>query len=553
MQFQQFMRLGVSAIFGVLSLSARADFGLTTTTRAYTIDTGAGLVFSIRRVDSGSTTSIGDISSLQYNGVEYQDQSRGSQINSGFDWVYDDTSDVSVSAETIDGDYIKITVIAGNLTHYYMARNGYPYIYMATYFTEEPSVGYVRYILRMQRAKLDYGPEASDTSEQVSTIESSDIFALSDGETRSKHYSNQRLKDWKYIGATGNNVGIWVIRDTMEGSSGGPFYRSLLNQGTDTDQEITYIVNYGMAQTESFRTGILNHYTLAVTDGSAPDTDIDTSWFSKMNLTGYVASSGRGKVVGNGLSGLDTGYTYTVGFANSAAQYWSTPSSSGSFVSTNMLPGTYTMTVYKNELAVYSRSVTVTAGGVTTLNTMTIVSDPAEDDAIWRIGKWDGSPQELLNGSKITYMHPSDTRISTWSPGVYYTDSSTAAAGFPAYIWKDVNNGQYIYFKLSATQLTSSHQLRIGLTCAYAGGRPKIAVNSWSSSLPSASTQPDSRNLTVGTYRCNNVTYTYTIPASAWQTSSSTDNVMKISINSGQTGSDYLSPGVSIDAIDLLE
>ena len=30
-----------------------------------------------------------------------------------------------------------------------MARNGYPNVYMGTYFTSEPSIGNVRYIVRI--------------------------------------------------------------------------------------------------------------------------------------------------------------------------------------------------------------------------------------------------------------------------------------------------------------------------------------------------------------------------------------------------------------------
>lgn len=538
--------------FLLCPLFAHADFGLTTTTNYYTVDTGAGLVFSILRIDNGSSTqSPGDISSLQINGVEYQDQSRGSQINSGFDWVYSTTSAVTVSAATVGEDYIKITVQAGDLTHYYMARRGYPHIYMATYFTSEPQLGLVRYILRMQRAKLNEGPVPSDISQTVSTVESSDIFALANGQTRSKHYSNQRLKDWSYIGATGDNVGLWVVRDNNEGGSGGPFYRCLLNQGTSTNQEITYIVNYGEIQTESMRLGVLNHYTLVATDGSAPSSDIDTSWFADMGLNGYVAPSGRGKVVGTGMTGMDSSYAYTVGFANSQAQYWTDATSSGSFVMDGVLPGSYTMTVYKKELAVYSTTVAVSAGGVTTLNTFAIAGDPSTDSAIWRIGSWDGTPQEFLNGDKITYMHPSDIRISSWVTSDYYVGTSSAA-NFPAYMWKDVNNGKNIYFKLSSTQVTASHTLRIGMTCGYNGGRPQITVNSWTSSAPAASTQPSTRSLTVGSYRCNNVTYTYTVPASAWQTSPDSWNVLQVNVISGKTGTTYLSPGISIDAIDLL-
>jgi rhamnogalacturonan endolyase len=42
--------------------------------------------------------------------------------------------------------------------------------------------------------------------------------------------------------------------------------------------------------------------------------------------------------------------------------------SSGKFTSPYMKPGTYTMTLYKMELAVASQSVTVSAGGVATSN-----------------------------------------------------------------------------------------------------------------------------------------------------------------------------------------
>lgn len=63
---------------------------------------------------------------------------------------------------------------------------------------------------------------------------------MPDGQTRSKHCSNMRLKDWAWFGATGQNVGLWMVRDNNEGNSGDPFYRSLLDQGTETDQEVNH-------------------------------------------------------------------------------------------------------------------------------------------------------------------------------------------------------------------------------------------------------------------------------------------------------------------------
>jgi rhamnogalacturonan endolyase len=337
------------------------------------------------------------------------------------------------------------------------------------------------------------------------------------------------------------------VRGNQEGGSGGPFYRSLLNQ-CGSDQEITYIVNYGEAKTEEFRTGILNTYTFAATTGATPSTAIDTTWFSQMGLSGYVADSGRGRVTGVAIAGRDAAYTYTVGFANATAQYWTTARASDGYYScSGMIPGTYTMTFYKNELAVRTESVTVTAGGINQLNTRTITADPSAVTPIWRIGNWDGSPAEFRNGSSITTMHPSDVRLASWSPGTYVVGTS-GNSNFPCYQWKDVNGNQVVQFNLSAAQITSAKTLRIGLTCAFSGARPRVTVNSWTSAIPGISTQPDTRTLTVGTYRGNNVTYTYTVPATALVAGTNSLSIYPVS-GSGSTG--YLSAGYSIDCVDF--
>ncbi|MFF4832873.1 hypothetical protein [Streptomyces sp. NPDC001315] len=55
----------------------------------------------------------------------------------------------------------------------------------------------------------------------------------------------------------------------------------------------------------------------------------------------------------------------------------------------------------------------------------------------------------------------------------------------------------------------------------------------------------------MGSYRGNNVTFTYNIPASAWLTDTGQYNVLKINVVSGSGTTSYLSAGMSIDAIDL--
>ena len=90
--------------------------------------------------------------------------------------------------------------------------------------------------------------------------------------------------------------------------------------------------------------------------------------------------------------------------------------------------------------------------------------------------------------------------------------------------------------------------IQSGITCAYSGARPDLTVNSWNSANASPSTQPSTRTLTVGTYRGNNTTYTFSVPASAFVTGANTLTIVPIS-GSGSTG--YLSAGYSVDCVDM--
>ena len=75
-----------------------------------------------------------------------------------------------------------------------------------------------------------------------------------------------------------------------------------------------------------------------------------------------------------------------------------------------------------------------------------------------------------------------------------------------------------------------------------------MSLNTSTSAAPDPSSQPTSRTLTVGTYRGNNVTYTYNIPASAFVAGTNTLNLTVIS-GSGATG--FLSAGYSYDCVEL--
>ncbi|WP_406441485.1 polysaccharide lyase family protein [Streptomyces sp. NBC_01613] len=536
---------GTAALAGPLAVPASAaTFGWSDDGSNYVVDTGASLVFKVSKTN-------GDLTSLVYKGTEYQGYGgKNSHIESGLG-----TSTVSLKQS---GSTILISVAHGTLRHYYAARSGENNVYLWTN-KADTSVSATRYIVRVQAGKF-LNDEPDSYTYAPTTIEASDVFEKSDGQTRSKHYSKVRVIDYDYTGWTTGSVGLYVVRSNHEKASGGPFYRSLLRHQSADGGGLYEILYYGENQTESQRFGLQGPYVIAFTDGGAPSSalyhgNLTTSWADSLGMSGYVAASGRGKVAGVGITGRNTAFPYTVGLANSAAQYWgSARSSDGYFSVEGILPGTYTLTVFKGELAVHTTSVTVTAGGTTTLNTLAIPSsnDPGNASAIWRIGDWNGSPSGFKNADLMTYAHPSDSRAASWTGNVVIGSGSETSA-FPCYLWKDVNSGIIVYFKLTAAQAAAAHTLRIGVTTAYANGRPQVVVNdTWTSAVPSPPSQPSTRSLTVGSYRGNNYTFTYSVPASAWLTDTGAYNTLKIYVASGSGTTSFLSAGTSIDAIDLL-
>ncbi|MEU9570795.1 rhamnogalacturonan lyase B N-terminal domain-containing protein [Streptomyces massasporeus] len=520
-----------------------AGFGWTDDGSHYVVDTGAQLVLKVSK-------STGDLTSLVYQGREYQGYGgMNSHIESGLG-----ASTVSIKQS---GTTILISVTHGTLRHYYAARGGENNIYLWTN-KADTSVTASRYIVRVRKGAF-LNDEPDSYTYAPTTVEASDVFRKSDGQTRSKHYSRLRVMDYDHIGWSAGGVGLWMVRSNHEKAAGGPFYRSLLRHQSADGGGLYEILHYGQNQTEAQRFGLQGPYVIAFTDGGAPSSalhadTLTTPWADSLGIAGYVPASGRGKVAGVGISGRNTAYPYTVGLANPSAQYWGPArSSDGWFSLSGVLPGTYTLTVYKGELAVYTASVSVPAGGTTTLNTIAIPSsnDPSNAGAIWRIGDWNGTPGGFKNADLMTYAHPSDVRAAPWRGNVVVGNGETAA--FPCYLWKDVNSGILVYFNLTAAQAAAAHTLRIGVTTAYANGRPRVTVNdAWTSAIPAPPTQPDTRSLTNGSYRGNNHTFTYSVPASAWKTDTSQYNVLRIDVASGSGASGFLSAGTAIDAIDLL-
>lgn len=275
---------------------------------------------------------------------------------------------------------------------------------------------------------------------------------------------------------------------------GGPFFRSLVRGCTTIAEDLYEILYYNIGTTNPQRFGLQGPYVPAFTDGSAPNSGLfarkgDYGWMDTLGIKGWVANSARGYVAGVGIASMKSEYTYVAALSNADAQYWGTaiPGTSA-FSITKVIPGTYTLSIFKGELVVYASSVVVTSGQGLALHTIT-VADASDTSTIWHIGDWDGTLSGFTNFDttpmKSTYMHPSDSRLSSWKPSNYIV-GATSTSGMPSYMWIDVNNGHLVYFKLFATQTALTHTVRIGITQAYAGGRLQIKVNGWTSKIPAA-------------------------------------------------------------------
>ena len=73
---------------------------------------------------------------------------------------------------------------------------------------------------------------------------------------------------------------------------------------------------------------------------------------------------------------------------------------------------------------------------------------------------------------------------------------------------------------------------------------PRSTVNGHALTNPGASTQPDSRSVTIGTYRGNNTTFTYSIPAADFVTGANSLTITPISGSSDLSA--WLSAGWSL-------
>ncbi|KAH8725651.1 Rhamnogalacturonase B, N-terminal-domain-containing protein [Phaeosphaeriaceae sp. PMI808] len=525
------MHAGVAiATVLVLAHGADAAFGFTSTTTGFKVDTDGGLTFEINK-------SNGDLTSLNYNGVEYQGTTKASGINSGLGASV-------VTAENING-FVKVTVKSSNnpVTQYYVAKPIEATIYMATNNRGEVSPGELRFLARLKTSELPTGVHGDVGDVRGCTaIEGKDTFRCSNGHTSCKMYTSDRFIEDKVHCVSGSTTQVCMVMPGVayETSAGGPFMRDINSQTTSSDQELYWYMNSGHVRTEDWRSGLQGPYAMTFTAaGTRPSESLDTSFFGSLGVDGYVGESGRGSVTGK-ATGVPDKFETVVHWYNTDSQYW-TKAQSGNYKSPLMKAGTYTMKMYKGEYLVATDSVSVASGKTITKD---IASTDSTAEVVWRIGEFDGQPFELKNGDKITRMHPSDTRMGSW--GGSFTVGSSQASDFPMALWSKQEGKATINFQLTSSQV-KAHVLRIGTTLSFKGGRPSVIIGSWTGSDPGVPKLIDSRGVTRGAYRGYGEVYSWTVPASAFKEGS---NTLTLGV-SGTGDTAWLSANYIIDAVEL--
>lgn len=229
----------------------------------------------------------------------------------------------------------------------------------------------------------------------------------SNGNTHSKFYSAVRFIDDAIHGSRGDKIGAYFAIGSYESSSGGPFFRDINSQTAGDTEEIYFYMFSGHAQTEPFRKDQLHGpYALCFTEGPPPAMPA-MNWMKDLGLRAWVSQ--RGRVTGTATR-LLPGVPYTAYLSNEIAQYWTRIDANGKFTSTAMKPGTYSLRLMRNELAVAETQVTVTHADTASVQ----LQDPGLPSYLWRLGLPDGTPQGFRNASKMSDMHPSDKRHQAW-------------------------------------------------------------------------------------------------------------------------------------------
>jgi hypothetical protein len=338
------------------------------------------------------------------------------------------------------------------------------------------------------------------------------------GYTRS-FYTKYDYSSYNYLhqahGVYGSNLGVWSVLPSNESLVGGPTKQNLIFTGNlliteaysnHYDNPLTLTTPAGTASSRLFGPFYIhfNSFGQAYTstgntlatpadlyaDALATGNSFGSLYNSDTQLTGagYVPSTGRGKVQVqvNGVTGqAKTAWAVlsdpakNFQFSAAGAQYWADISTAGTATFSNVIPGTYRLSVYSlgqwGELR--QDGINVTANSTTTVPAVSFVPENF-GTTVFTIGTPDRSSHEFLHGHDAQGF---DDR-EFWGTWNYWADFAT-------------NNGSVVYNATAGPAGAATNDLT------------KWNYNHWGTFDP---------GLFGGVYNVNDNTtdgYTYAIPA----------------------------------------
>lgn len=309
-----------------------------------------------------------------------------------------------------------------------------------------------------------------------------------------------------------NNIGLWCINASCEYYNEGPMYHEL-NAAAGIIHQCMNGVHYNAggidADTLTSWTKVFGPYLLMITDKTTGDLNWaaakqrqlaerdlwpynwvkDTvayplaskrgSITGKFQLSDALKSSLKGNATWIGVTSLADGAT-NFQFECKDYQYWEKTDAQGNFNIKNIRPGTYTLFAFSDSATGEFRmdNVNVTAGGITSLGTLTRTVDRNYGTLLWEIGMpnrmanefkmgdFDYSEGMVQNKFKDSFPNPIEYNVSenNWAKKIPYVQTKypdTAANANAGNIWK-----WRINFAMP-TVLPSAGNAR--LTIAYAG------------------------------------------------------------------------------------
>jgi hypothetical protein len=137
--------------------------------------------------------------------------------------------------------------------------------------------------------------------------------------------------------------------------------------------------------------------------------------------------------------------------------------------------------------------------------------------------------------------------MNTWS-NVTFNVGIDPISKFPSIMMRGTNGVLTINFPLVSTQITTL-TLKIGATTTYNSARPDVNINGHDRSYPSASSEPDSRSWTVGSYRGYNILWSWTLPSGDLVIG--TNQLVITPVSGSSDLSPWLSAGWVFDAVEL--